>query len=135
MGDVSKKLMNQFATNLNKMLDQQPEAAAATHRPRHRDETDEEPEGANRGRRRSPRAGEKGSSNGETKADAAATDGGGKDVAATGGRRAQDQWTGRCAHRVVRRRRIGDPQACPPGHRWSCAAVDRHPSFHPTLTT
>ncbi len=29
MGDVSKKLMNQFATNLNKMLDQQPDAAAA----------------------------------------------------------------------------------------------------------
>ncbi len=24
MGDVSKKLMNQFATNLNTMLDQQP---------------------------------------------------------------------------------------------------------------
>ena len=29
MGDVSKKLMNQFATNLNTMLDQQPNAAAA----------------------------------------------------------------------------------------------------------
>lgn len=28
MGDVSKKLMNQFATNLNTMLDQQPAAAA-----------------------------------------------------------------------------------------------------------
>jgi hypothetical protein len=28
MGDVSKKLMNQFATNLNTMLDQQPDAAA-----------------------------------------------------------------------------------------------------------
>ncbi len=28
MGDVSKKLMNQFATNLNTMLDQQPGAAA-----------------------------------------------------------------------------------------------------------
>jgi uncharacterized protein len=27
MGDVSKKLMNQFASNLNKMLDQQPDAA------------------------------------------------------------------------------------------------------------
>ena len=27
MGDVSKKLMNQFATNLNTMLDQQPDAA------------------------------------------------------------------------------------------------------------
>ncbi len=27
MGDVSKKLMNQFATNLNTMLDEQPEAA------------------------------------------------------------------------------------------------------------
>jgi hypothetical protein len=30
MGDVSKKLMNQFATNLNTMLDQQPEATAST---------------------------------------------------------------------------------------------------------
>jgi uncharacterized protein len=29
MGDVSKKLMNQFATNLNTMLDQQPGAASA----------------------------------------------------------------------------------------------------------
>ena len=29
MGDVSKKLMNQFATNLNTMLDQQPDAATA----------------------------------------------------------------------------------------------------------
>jgi carbon monoxide dehydrogenase subunit G len=29
MGDVSKKLMNQFATNLNTMLDQQPNAATA----------------------------------------------------------------------------------------------------------
>ena len=29
MGDVSKKLMNQFAANLNTMLDQQPGAAAA----------------------------------------------------------------------------------------------------------
>jgi carbon monoxide dehydrogenase subunit G len=28
MGDVSKKLMNQFATNLNTMLDQQPDTAA-----------------------------------------------------------------------------------------------------------
>jgi hypothetical protein len=27
MGDVSKKLMNQFATNLNAMLDQQPDSA------------------------------------------------------------------------------------------------------------
>jgi hypothetical protein len=30
MGDVSKKLMNQFASNLNTMLDQQPAAAAST---------------------------------------------------------------------------------------------------------
>ena len=30
MGDVSKKLMNQFATNLNTMLDEQPEQTAAT---------------------------------------------------------------------------------------------------------
>jgi carbon monoxide dehydrogenase subunit G len=29
MGDVSKKLINQFATNLNTMLDKQPDAAAA----------------------------------------------------------------------------------------------------------
>jgi uncharacterized protein len=29
MGDVSKKLMNQFATNLNTMLDQQPDAVAS----------------------------------------------------------------------------------------------------------
>ena len=34
MGDVSKKLMNQFATNLNTMLDQQPDAAAAARRHR-----------------------------------------------------------------------------------------------------
>lgn len=30
MGDVSKKLMNQFATNLNTMLDQEPQVAQAT---------------------------------------------------------------------------------------------------------
>jgi carbon monoxide dehydrogenase subunit G len=30
MGDVSKKLMNQFATNLNTMLDQQPASTAST---------------------------------------------------------------------------------------------------------
>jgi hypothetical protein len=30
MGDVSKKLMNQFAVNLNTMLDQEPDAGAAT---------------------------------------------------------------------------------------------------------
>jgi carbon monoxide dehydrogenase subunit G len=33
MGDVSKKLMNQFATNLNTMLDQQPESAAPPEAP------------------------------------------------------------------------------------------------------
>jgi carbon monoxide dehydrogenase subunit G len=33
MGDVSKKLMNQFATNLNTMLDQQPAAAEAAAPP------------------------------------------------------------------------------------------------------
>jgi carbon monoxide dehydrogenase subunit G len=86
MGDVSKKLMNQFATNLNKMLDQQPEAAAAATTPASTpDETDEDPEGANDGAPSIAPAGEKGSSNGETKADAPATDGGGQDVAATGG--------------------------------------------------
>jgi uncharacterized protein len=33
MGDVSKKLINQFATNLNTMLDKQPEAATPTAEP------------------------------------------------------------------------------------------------------
>jgi uncharacterized protein len=33
MGDVSKKLMNQFATNLNTMLDQQPQSAAPAEAP------------------------------------------------------------------------------------------------------
>ncbi len=33
MGDVSKKLINQFATNLNTMLDKQPDAAAAAETP------------------------------------------------------------------------------------------------------
>jgi hypothetical protein len=33
MGDVSKKLMNQFATNLNTMLDQQPTIAQAGAKP------------------------------------------------------------------------------------------------------
>ena len=33
MGDVSKKLMNQFATNLNTMLDQQPTIAASGPKP------------------------------------------------------------------------------------------------------
>jgi uncharacterized protein len=33
MGDVSKKLINQFATNLNTMLDQQPEAAEPAPEP------------------------------------------------------------------------------------------------------
>ncbi|MEP7115757.1 MAG: SRPBCC family protein, partial [Ilumatobacteraceae bacterium] len=31
MGDVSKKLMNQFANNLNTMLDKEPDAGAPTH--------------------------------------------------------------------------------------------------------
>ncbi|MGZ4761453.1 MAG: SRPBCC family protein, partial [Ilumatobacteraceae bacterium] len=33
MGDVSKKLMNQFATNLNTMLDQQPDAEESATEP------------------------------------------------------------------------------------------------------
>ena len=78
--------MNLFATNLNKMLDQQPETAAAATTPASTPaDADEEPEGASDGSPSIAPAGEKGSSNGKTKADAPATDGGDKDIAATGG--------------------------------------------------
>jgi carbon monoxide dehydrogenase subunit G len=40
MGDVSKKLMNQFATNLNTMLDQQPTIAPSGPKPAERAVTD-----------------------------------------------------------------------------------------------
>jgi len=40
MGDVSKKLMNQFATNLNTMLDQQPTIAQSTAEPAENAATD-----------------------------------------------------------------------------------------------
>ena len=43
MGDVSKKLMNQFATNLNTMLDQQPAAPAAPRPAERRSEADRLP--------------------------------------------------------------------------------------------
>jgi uncharacterized protein len=43
MGDVSKKLMNQFANNLNTMLDQQPAATASTSDAQSDAATDDEP--------------------------------------------------------------------------------------------
>ena len=75
MGDVSKKLMNQFATNLNKMLDQQPEASsAATTKPTEAaDHSDPTGGAAPTIAQTIAPAGEKASSNGETKADAPAT--------------------------------------------------------------
>jgi carbon monoxide dehydrogenase subunit G len=46
MGDVSKKLMNQFATNLNTMLDQQPVATASTSDAPSEAVTDDAPTGS-----------------------------------------------------------------------------------------
>ncbi|MEP7202659.1 MAG: SRPBCC family protein [Ilumatobacteraceae bacterium] len=75
MGDVSKKLMNQFAANLNKMLDQQPEAKGAPATPvaAAPAEAAEEPEPAADASPSIAPAGEKASTNGATKADAPAT--------------------------------------------------------------
>ena len=70
MGDVSKKLMNQFATNLNKMLDQQPEATSTAPTPA---EPAEEPEPAAQASPSIASAGQKASNNGATNADAGAT--------------------------------------------------------------
>ena len=56
MGDVSKKLINQFATNLNTMLDQQPDDAAAATPPPAETEVDTD----------SPVSTERASSNGAT---------------------------------------------------------------------
>jgi carbon monoxide dehydrogenase subunit G len=76
MGDVSKKLMNQFATNLNKMLDQQPEAKSpATTSDATPAEAAEEPEPAGDASASIAPAGEKTSNNGAPKADAPANSG------------------------------------------------------------
>ena len=123
MGDVSKKLMNQFATNLNTMLDQQPSAAAP--RPA---STRTKPTRTQKRQMTGPSiapARERIQQR-RTKADATATDGWrATTLRPLAARRAQDQRTGRCPDRVVRRRRLGDPQACPPARWRPCAAVDR----------
>ncbi len=111
MGDVSKKLINQFATNLNTMI-AQPESAAALDVDTSAtavspDATDEwlDQWGVRRqfcSRRCRSRQ-----------------------------RRSQDQRPRRCPHRVVRCRRLGDPQAHLAADRWPGAAVDHCASTPP----
>ena len=106
MGDVSKKLMNQFATNLNAMLDQQPDSAtpAAAAAPAPVDATTEWLDRIRCSRRR-----------------------------CSG--RSQDRRPGRSTDRAVRRSRLGDSQAPAAAGRRSPGAVDRRAASQPSLAT
>ena len=121
IGDVSKKLMAQFAGNLNTMLDEQPasgaEPAAAAASADCRPGVDGRAGRARRGRRRPVAGGER------ARRRHAARRGTG---AGRGAQGAQDRQPGERAGRPRRRRRAGDPQAAGPGRRRAAA-----PRVHP----